>query len=171
MSGKTREAKLISTDDVIKKGILSSFIIIILGLQLMPVVTKIQGQPSGGWFWPFTDYPMYFGSHQEGEHVNVGYSVVAITSSGDEIFIAHTDHDVLGLNWFKFQQLCFNLKKHDDYLQADLFTSLHPRGDEIVRLEIYNYPVIVTKNGPADADAELLNAIDITPKSMTGVAK
>ena len=51
------------------------------------------------------------------------------------------------------------------HLHAHEFTALHPLGDEIVKLDIYNYPVIVTRDGPKEAEMELLNSIVINTQS------
>ena len=65
------------------------------------------------------------------------------------------------MNFFIYQDLCTKLLRSDGYLYASEFTSLHPRGDEMMRLDIYNHPVIVTRDGPREAEAELLSSIEI----------
>ena len=87
---------MIGSMDTVKTWIVSSFIIVILGLQLMPIITKVMHRPWGAYYWPIIDYPMYLGSHQEGEHVSVGYSITATTTSGEEINVTYKDSHELG---------------------------------------------------------------------------
>jgi len=148
-----------SSVDTLKKILLSAFIIAILGMQFMPIATKMSDMPWGGYYWPFTDYPMYMGVHKEGEHVRAGYSVNATLSNGEELLITFNDYGDLGLNYFMFQHLCTKLTRTDGDLYADEFTELHPAGHEMVRLDIYNNPVIVTRDGPKGVEAQLLKSI------------
>ena len=148
-----------SSIDNLKKGLLSVFIAAILGLQLMPIVSKMSDKPWGGYYWPFTDYPMYMGAHKEGDHVRAGYSVTATLSNGEERLLTFNDYGVLGMNYFMFQHLCTKLSSDNGHLYAAEFTALHPEGDEIVKLDVYNNPVVVTRHGPKEVEAELLNSI------------
>lgn len=154
-----------SDTDTLKKSLSSLFIITILGLQTMPILTEKTDSHWGDYFWPFTHYPMYNGAHQEGEHVRVGNFVTVTLSNGKETEISYEHSGELGLNFFDFQDLCAKLVKPDGHLHAHEFTALHPLGDEIVKLDIYNYPVIVTRDGPKEAEMELLNSIVINTKT------
>ena len=161
---------MVSSLDTLKKSFLSVFIIVILGLQIMPIITKVIHKPWDGYYWPIIDYPMYMGAHKEGEHVQVGYSISATLSSGIELFLSHNNYEDLGLSFFQFQELCTKLLRPDGYLYASEFTALHHKGDEIVKLDIYNYPVIVTRDGPKKAEAELLKSI-ILDSGLGGESK
>ena len=154
---------MLSYSDNFKRVFLSVFIVGILVLQTMPIVTLITDSPWRGYYWPFVDYPMYKNAHQEGEHVVVGYTVVATTTSGEEISTSYKNHRDLGLDFWVFGNVVRRLLGPNGYRNAAEFISLHPRGDEIVKLDVYNYPVMVTRDGPVEVEAELLNSIVIGP--------
>lgn len=149
----------------LKKGLFSLFIITILGLQAMPILSEATDNRWGYYYWPFINYPMYNRGHDEGEHVEVGNLVKATLSNGKQIAFSFQKSEELGLTLFTFQKKINELLRPNGHIFADDFVALHPQGDKIVKLEIYNYPIVVTKDGPKEAEQELLKSIVITAKS------
>jgi hypothetical protein len=72
----------------------SCVIVAVLGLQLLAIISR-----PGEWTWPFIDYPMYSGSHQEGERIPSFYTVTATTKDGRVLQITPED---LGVNFWVF---------------------------------------------------------------------
>ena len=147
--------------DTLKQLFLSLFILGILGLQTMPIVTLLTDKPWGGYYWPFVDYPMYTHAHHEGEHVIVGFTIIATTNNGEEISINYKNHRDLGVDFWIFEDLVQGLLGPNGYRNASSFTALHPRGEEMVKLDIFDYPVMVTRDGPVEVEADLLASIKI----------
>jgi hypothetical protein len=152
---------MISSTDTLKLLFLSAFILGILGLQTMPIITLLTDQPWRGYYWPFVDYPMYCNAHQEGDHIIVGYTVIATTNSGEEISINYKNHRDLGVDYWVFSNLVRKLLGPNGYRNASVFTALHPRGNEMVKLDVYDSPVMVSRDGPVEVEADLLASIKI----------
>jgi hypothetical protein len=83
--------------------IISAVIVAVLGLQAFAVVGR-----SGKWTWPFTDYPMYAESHQEGERISAKHFVFATTADGREVEITP---ESLGVNLWVFERWAGALKR------------------------------------------------------------
>ena len=64
-------------------------IVLVLGLQCVAGAASLQR-----WSWPFTDYPMYGYSHQEGDRITVDYVIYAKTKDGREVEISPEDIDL-----------------------------------------------------------------------------
>lgn len=158
---------------------LASFTIIaILGVQSF-IVFYPKGR--GGWMWPFIDYPMYCGARQEGDRLNVYYPVFAIFADQTEKQILPKN---LGLNVFKFQSvfvpavLCaaqgttVGSKARPDANRVctagemsrvkDLLKNYEQHtGQQIVRLRVEDYPLVL-KNGRAErVRAETIQVLDL----------
>jgi hypothetical protein len=83
--------------------IISVVIVAVLGLQVFAVVAR-----SGKWTWPFTDYPMYAQSHQEGERIPAKHFVFARTADGREVEVTPEN---LGVNRWVFERWASSLKR------------------------------------------------------------
>jgi hypothetical protein len=83
--------------------LISAVIVAVLGFQVFAVVAR-----SGKWTWPFTDYPMYAQSHQEGERISAKHFVFAITADGQEVEITSEN---LGVNLWVFERWVGGLKR------------------------------------------------------------
>jgi hypothetical protein len=69
--------------------------VLVLGFQALAVLSR-----SGRWLWPFMDYPMYAGSHREGERIPARHTVYAITEDGREIPM---NERTIGVDLFVFE--------------------------------------------------------------------
>jgi hypothetical protein len=156
----------------------SLVIVFVLGFQFIAVVLR-----SGVWIWPFTDYPMYASSHQEGERVSARHFIYATTADGEEIEISADD---VGVNIFLFERwgrdlmdeppgktkapgglkgwlkstAWFRLLKGEDQVDmAEIFLAMVERnlGVDIVRLRVEDTPYIVTRHGFAPATPEVVS--------------
>ena len=78
------------------RTLVSGVIVLVLGLQVISIITW-----SGRYTWPFTDYPMYARSQQEGDRVVGRHILYAVLEDGREIEITPDD---LGGNVFVFQK-------------------------------------------------------------------
>jgi hypothetical protein len=155
-----------SNIDTLRKRLLSVVIITILGLQTGPIIT--QPMPEHYWgdkYWPFTNYPMYNRGRAEGDYVNVGNTIIATLDNGEQLTFSNKNPGKLGINFWNFFELCTNLLRPVGHNYVAKFTSLHPLGDQMVKLEIYNYPVIVTRDGPKEAEQKLMKTIVINPQT------
>ena len=152
--------KIIMATDTLKKIFLTLFIISVLGLQAMTSITKFIFT---SWHfqkgaWPIISYPMYHKPRQEGEHLDIAYKISAELNNGEVIEVTNDD---LGLKFWDFQRVCWGLiaAKKDGYLKV---INSHPRGSEMIRLQVYNSPYIVTKEGLMEANAEVVYSKDLT---------
>lgn len=107
---------------------ISVIIVLVLGLQTFAIVAR-----SGKWTWPFTDYPMYAQSHQEGERISAKHFVFARTADGQEIEITPEN---LGVNRFVFERWAAALRKEaeqqrlgDSSADAAADRPARPRGE------------------------------------------
>jgi len=82
---------------------ISCIIVAVLALQLFAVVSR-----PGKWSWPFTDYPMYAHSHQEGERIPARHYVTLTTADGQEMEITARD---VGVNLWVFERWVGALKR------------------------------------------------------------
>ena len=137
---------------------ISAILIVQTGVILSPLI----GVETGGWYWPFLDYPMYSKTHFEGEAVKVRDQIAVILSDG-------TEHDVelddVDLNFWFFQVLAIRLVSNDPR-GANQLVERHPRGDEIREIVVYQYPVSVTKDGPAVHPRAKLKTIRLDSRSQ-----
>lgn len=135
--------------------ITSCFLVSILLLQGSTLVFMVFGKPLGTWFWPIIDYPMYSGSHQEGDYLEVSFTLVVEMADGT---VSEVTADDVGLNFWKFYYIGMGIS-HSEKAPADLLVSLHPNGNSITEVRVYSSPFIITKNGKAAAPSKLLNKI------------
>ena len=68
---------------------ISAILIVQTGVILSPLI----GVETGGWYWPFLDYPMYSKTHFEGEAVKVRDQIAVILSDGTELDVELDDLD------------------------------------------------------------------------------
>jgi hypothetical protein len=155
----------------------SLVIVLVLGLQFMAVALR-----SSVWIWPFTDYPMYASSHQEGERVSARHFIYATTADGEEIELFPED---VGGNIFMFERWghrlmdspgdevkelgglkgwlkstsWFRLLKGEhrvDLAKVFLAMAEENRGIDIVTLRVEDTPYIVTREGLAPATPDVV---------------
>ena len=137
------------------RTMISIFVVLVLMLQGYVMVMMGVGKEIGEWYWPFIDYPMYSGSHYEGEYINAYYIVKAVMRDGRVVEVTEKD---LGLNFFKFIYIADGIKKSnkDD---AHQLIRLHPEGENIAAVRVYTAPYILTRTGRQQAEPKLLNTI------------
>jgi hypothetical protein len=168
----------------------------VLSLQFFALASR-----PGKWSWPFTDYPMYAQSHQEGERIPARHFVAATTADGQEIAITPED---VGVNLWVFERWANALKrlaeqpaaavaaadapvavdswpvktwlkstwlfnflkaKPDPDLAPLLLEHLQARqGLEIVRLQVEDAAVALSRAGPIPAPARIV-AIELPLRS------
>jgi hypothetical protein len=92
------------------KNLVSGVIVLVLGLQVVAIVTW-----SGRYTWPFTDYPMYSASRQEGDRVVGRHFLYAVLEDGREVEVT-PDH--LGGNIFIFGKWISALEMEQSGLQV-----------------------------------------------------
>ena len=79
------------------RTLVSGVIVLVLGLQVISIITW-----SGRYTWPFTDYPMYARSRQEGDRVVGRHFLYAVLEDGREVEITPDD---LGGNVFRLPEM------------------------------------------------------------------
>lgn len=131
---------------------------LISALILAVLVTQIYtGFRKGYKWWPFLAYPMYAEAHFENERIGVENYMYAVTPKG-RIYL-HPDRD-LHLGFWRYDGVARGLR--DGKLKQNsgalaLIRSVHP---DIERLEIEDYPVIITRDGPKPAPKKIVATIN-----------
>ena len=90
--------------------IISLVIVAVLSLQFFALVSR-----PGKWSWPFTDYPMYAQSHQEGERIPARHLVAATTADGQQMAVTPED---VGVNLWVFERWVSALKRQAEQPEA-----------------------------------------------------
>ena len=146
--------------DNIKKFMIATFVASITLFQLYISVLPLTGKAMLGWYWPFIDYPMYHGAIREGDHIPVRTIVIARDSSGKETEITA---DMVGVGFFRFLNLAQTLVSsdggHDNIIS--LLTHSVKSGNDLVEIDLLNYPLVITKDGAKAAPSELLKRIHL----------
>jgi hypothetical protein len=73
----------------------SLFIVVVLGLQSFAVIARTAKG------WPFTDYPMYATSHQDGDRVPVESNLYATFDDATEVLVTPNDLGI-GDGWWTY---------------------------------------------------------------------
>lgn len=113
-----------------------------------------------GHYWPFIDYPMYKGAIMEGERIPVRTIVMVRDSPRHE---AEITADMVGLGIYRFENMVKVLMTSNDK-QPDvinLLTRNLENSDNLVELDILNYPLVITKSGAKEAPSDLLKRIKL----------
>ena len=148
--------------DYIKKLVIIAFVASVTLFQLYISILPLTGKAMLGWYWPFIDYPMYHGAINEGNHIPVRTIVIARDSSGNETEIT-ADMVGSGISLFRFLNLVQTLVKSDEEHTnlVNLLTSNLDNSDNIVEIDLLNYPLVITRDGAEEAPSELLKRIDL----------
>ncbi|MGB7934978.1 MAG: hypothetical protein WCH04_22715 [Gammaproteobacteria bacterium] len=148
--------------DNIKTILITAFVSSITLFQFYVSILPLTGKPMGGWYWPFTDYPMYKGTINEGDHIPIRTIVIARDSSGKETEItANIVGGGIGL--FRFSNLAKTLINSDEEHTniINLLTRNLDNRDNIIEIDLLNYPLVITKKGAEEAPSELLKRIHL----------
>jgi len=148
--------------DNIKKIVIIAFVASVTLFQLYISILPLTGKAMLGWYWPFIDYPMYHGAINEGDHIPVRTIVIARDSSGNETEIT-ADMVGNGISLFRFLNLVQTLEKSDEEHTnlVNLLTSNLDNSDNIVEIDLLNYPLVIKRDGAEEAPSELLKRIDL----------
>jgi hypothetical protein len=148
--------------DNIKKLLIIAFVVSVTLFQFYISILPLTGNAMLGWYWPFIDYPMYHGTINEGDHIPVRTIVIARDSSGNETEIT-ANMVGSGIGLFRFLNLAQTLIKSDEEHtnHINLLISNLDNSDNIVEIDLLNYPLVITKDGAEEAPSELLRRIDL----------
>lgn len=141
--------------------IVSLFVSCVLFLQFMVIPTKVINKPMAGKYWPIIDYPMYTKAHYEGDYINVHYPL-HVTFADGQVEIYGPEKMNLGL--WHYQHVISRLKwKSGKYLPevVPLILEMIGPSREVVKLDVYTYPLIIGKNGAETAPGKLLKSVDV----------
>ena len=100
-------------------------------------------------YFPFLWYPMYAKAHYEGERLDVGHKVYALTSDGVRHPVLAAD---LNIDFWRFERRFARPLRagRADEIQGFLQT-ITKQYPSIVSLEVDDYPMIITRDGPKPA--------------------
>ena len=132
--------------------LLSLVIIGILGLQL---ITSFKH--TNKWF-PFMWYPMYGYPNFEGDRILVHHSIYLVTPDGKRRYL-DPDAD-LKMGFWRYEDLAKRLSRREFDRVADGITMLKALQPDVVRIEIEDYPLIITRDGPKPAPRKILISLD-----------
>lgn len=77
-------------------SIATAVIVLVLGLQLAATMLQLAEA-----IWPFTNYPMYSGSHYEGDRITARRYIHATTEDGEEVEVTFKD---IGINVWLYER-------------------------------------------------------------------
>jgi hypothetical protein len=105
------------------------------------------------------EYPMYAPAHYEGERVVASWLLEGVYSDGQKIDISK---DLLKIDIFDFVHTVEGTLNGDPNTTATLVTLIRERVPNAARLSeirIKNYPVRLTRNGPAPMPSEVVKTM------------
>lgn len=128
-----------------RRWFVSVVIVGLLGLQALVVALGI-GSPT----WPFTNYPMYSGSHQNGERIAI-HRVFATLDQGQEVEITA---DVLGTTYYVHQLWARALVDHGrdappSRPKGGSSTPLHALLEAVPGIQAFRRAGLLDRVGPA----------------------
>lgn len=100
-------------------------------------------------YFPFLWYPMYAKAHFEGERLDVGHKVYALTPDGVRHSVRAED---LSIDFWRFERRFARPLKagHVDEILPFL-KIIQAQYPSLVALQVDDYPMIITRNGPQSA--------------------
>jgi hypothetical protein len=135
----------------IRFGLISALILGVL------VAQTVSGFRRTYKWWPFLSYPMYADAHYENERIIVHYSLYAVTSDGTRHYL-DPDTD-MKIGFWRYLKLSRQLG--DNVLAPTIpslvaIKALYP---DLKEIQVEDYPMIITRDGPAPAPRKVLNTI------------
>jgi hypothetical protein len=131
---------------------LSIIIIGILGLQL------IAGFKHTNKWFPFMWYPMYGHPNFEGDRILVNHSIFVVTPDGKRRLL---DRDVdMKMGFWLYEDLAKRLGRKEYDRVADGIAMIQALQPDVTRIEVEDYPLIITRNGPKPAPRKIIVSID-----------
>lgn len=135
----------------IRFGLLSVLIIGVLFAQTVSGFRKTYK------WWPFLAYPMYAEAHFEGERIKVNHRIYAVTSDGVRHYL--DPEAQLKLGFWRYDGLARWLvagRLRDTAGMLAIIKSLYPT---IQKIEVEDFPMIITRNGPAPAPRKIVAVV------------
>jgi hypothetical protein len=133
----------------------SCFIAAVLLGQAYVTFSPVLGSNAGFRFWPIVTYAMYSRAHYEGETVEVYDLLEGTLNDGTVVEIPM---DSLGLSIWYYRNMLKGLRNQDP-VAIKLLTSRFRWGDDLAEVRIKSYPLMVTRDGPAEKPSELLYSL------------
>lgn len=130
---------------------ISVFVTAVLVGQSIVTFAPIFGESFGMRFWPIISYAMYTRAHFEGDTVEVYELLEGTLRDGS---IVEIPMESLGLGIWYYRNLVKGLKKEDP-VAIDMLIDRYRWGDELTEIRIKSYPLMVTRNGPAEKPSEI----------------
>lgn len=140
----------------------SGFIAAVLLLQAWATFGPVVGGGSGFRFWPIVSYAMYTRAHYDGETVDVHEFIEGTLRDGSIVDISM---ESLKLDVWFYRNLIRELKENDPTAVAVL-VERQRNGRDLVEIRFKSYPLMVTRNGPAEKPSEVLYQMKIPPLEL-----
>ena len=138
----------------IRFGLIS---VLIIGVLVVQTVSSFRRTYK---WWPFLSYPMYATAHFEGERIKVNHRVYAVTPDGARHYL-DPDRD-LKIGFWRYDKMARQLGvNHLEANAANLaaIKSLYP---DLTEIQVEDFPMIITRNGPAPAPRMVINTVPRT---------
>lgn len=138
---------------------ISGFIIVMLSMQAAKStgLLKAMGIGRDRHLWPILSYHMYSRVRLEGDYVEAYDLVQGVRSDGSIVDISKED---LKLGLWHFRHMIRGLKDQDPGA-IQLLTSRFASSKDLKEVRILSFPVMVTRDGPADKPSEILALIPL----------
>ena len=131
--------------------LVSIFIFAVLAAQI------VSGFRRTYQWWPFLSYPMYASSHFDQERIDVSYIIYAVTPDGTRHYL---DPDMdLGIGFWRYGRLARQLGVNHLKSNAHSLEEIGSRYPNLLRVEVEDYPMMITRDGPKAAPRLVTNII------------
>ncbi|WP_203226105.1 hypothetical protein [Novosphingobium pentaromativorans] len=132
--------------------LLSLVIILVLGAQL------IASFGHANRFFPFMWYPMYATAHFDGERINVEHRIYAVAPDGSRHYVDPARD--LRIDFWRYERR-FARPLRDNKLDriTPILRMVVERYPAFTELQVEDYPMIITKNGPQGASRQVIAVI------------
>lgn len=121
------------------------------------VVQTISGFRRTYKWWPFLSYPMYADAHFEGERIEVSHRIYAVTPDGVRHYL-DPDTD-LKIGFWRYEKFARQIGVNHLERNAATLSAIRSMYPTLTEIQIEDYPMIITKNGPAPAPRQVINTI------------
>jgi hypothetical protein len=139
----------------IKRVLLTLVILGVLGAQLIASFRHTNKT------FPFMWYPMYSPAHFEGERIPVRHSIYAAAANGKRYYI-HPVKD-LRVEFWRYERIAAQLLVNDVETSAAAISVIRKLHPDVIELQIEDYPMMITRDGPKPAPRKIVNRISLAP--------
>jgi hypothetical protein len=144
------------------RTIVSAFVGLVLFAQASTVlVTATRGTYLRERLFPVLEYPMYAYAHYDGDRVVASWLLEGVYPAGETISISKEMLRVDIFDWVNIVQGAMAGYASSTATLMTLIREHVPNAAQLAELRIKNYPVRITRNGPAAMPSEVVKTLPV----------